>query len=101
EVGAHVFQLAHEEFGDERGADGSPSEFDFVAWPLAVALLAFRDFDRLPYDTVPEVRLYTAVSPFFGPMTFAGLLRTDGVVEIVAYTHDPDYWRTIGSESDE
>jgi hypothetical protein len=34
-VGAAVLEKAHVEFGEDRTADGSPSEYEFVSGPLA------------------------------------------------------------------
>jgi hypothetical protein len=36
-VGAAVLEKAHDEFGEDRTAGGSPSEHDFVSGPLAAA----------------------------------------------------------------
>jgi hypothetical protein len=55
-VGAAVLEKAHNEFGEDRAAEGSPSEHDFVSGPLAAALLVFRDFENLSFDLVPAVR---------------------------------------------
>lgn len=95
EVASSVLEVAHERFGPTRTVEGGPSEFDFVSGPLAAALFAFRSFDELSYDVVPAVRSYTVVDPVFGVVTFAGLLRGDGVVEVVSFANDPDYWTTI------
>ncbi len=95
EVAPAVFESAHERFGETRSTTGDPSEYDFVGGPLAAAAFAFRDFDELSYDVVPAVRAYTVVDPFFGVVTFAALLRSDGVVEVVSFSDDPDYWATL------
>jgi hypothetical protein len=55
-VGAVVLGKAHDEFGEDRTVEGSPSEYDFVSGPLAAALFVFRDFANLPFDLVPAVR---------------------------------------------
>jgi hypothetical protein len=99
-LGERVLQLAHERFGHERSAAGQPSEYDFVGGPLAAALLAFREFDRLSYGVVPAVRSYTVVDPFFGPVVFVGVLTSDGVVEITDFDDDPDYWAGIDQQRD-
>ena len=44
-VGAAALEKAHDEFGEGRTVDGSPSEHDFVSGPLAAAVFAFRDFE--------------------------------------------------------
>jgi hypothetical protein len=90
-----VYQRASERFGEQRSVEGAPSEYDFVAGPLAAAIFAFRDFDNLSYDVVPAIRTYTIVDPFFGPVIFVGVLVAGGVVEIVDFSEDPDYWTTI------
>lgn len=94
-VNSTVFDKAHTRFGDGRSLSGRPSEYDFTTGPLAAAVFAFRGFDDLSYDLVPAVRSYTIVDPFFGPVVFAAVLSTDGVVEIVDFSDDPDYWTTI------
>jgi hypothetical protein len=99
-VNRDVLQRAHEQYGEQRSAVGRPSEYDFVAGPLAAAQFAFRGFDELSYDIVPSVRWYTVVDPFFGPVTFVGLLLDDDSVEIVGFESDPDYWEHLGSEPD-
>lgn len=71
------------------------SEYDFVGGPFAAAVFAFRDFDALPYDLVPAVRSYTVVDPIFGAVTFAAVLQTDDIVEIVSFEDDPDYWTAL------
>jgi len=93
-----VLESAHEQFGNSRSAHGAPSEYDFVGGPLAAALFAFREFDSLTYDVVPAVRSYTVVDPFFGVVTFAAVLRVDGVVEIVSFADDPDYWTALDND---
>ena len=99
-VGERVLQLANERFGPQRSTEGRPSEYEFVGGPLAAALLAFREFDRLSYDVVPAVRSYTVVDPFFGPVVFVGVLTSDGVVEITDFDDDPDYWAGIDEQPD-
>jgi hypothetical protein len=49
---------------------------------------------------VSSVRWYTVVDPFFGPVTFVGLLLEDQSVEIVGFDDDPDYWAILGFEPD-
>jgi hypothetical protein len=99
-VGAAVLRKAHDEFGEGRTADGSPSEYDFVSGPLAAAVLIFRDFENLWFDLVPAVRTYTVVDPFFGAVVFVGVQTDDDVVEIANFAHDPDYWRIVGESTD-
>ena len=77
-----------------------PSEYDFVGGPLAAAVLAFREFDRLSYDVVPTVRSYIVVDPFFGPVVFVGVLTRDGEVEIADFDEDPGYWAGIDEQPD-
>ena len=92
EIGAAVIEEAGRRFDESRSASGQPSEYDFVAGPLAAACFAFREFDSLSFDVTEAVRYYTVVDPFFGPVTFVALLRADEVVEIVGFADDPDYW---------
>jgi hypothetical protein len=97
-VAQTVYEKAHELFGEHRTVEGAPSEYDFVGGPLAAAVFAFRDFERLAYDTVPAVRTYTIVDPFFGAVVFVGVLVDAGVVEIADFDDDPDYWPAVDDE---
>lgn len=97
-VASAVHARAHDEFGEQRSARGAPSEYDFVSGPLAAAVFAFRDFDRLRFDVVPAMRSYTILDPVFGPVVFVGVLLTDGRIEVVDFAHDPDYWETIEND---
>lgn len=97
-VSADVFETAHEQFGESRPPQGDGSEYDFVGGPLAAAVFAFREFDTLSYDVVSAVRSYTVVDPVFGPVTFTATLRIDGPVEIVGFSHDPDYWTALDAD---
>lgn len=99
-VAQFVYERAHERFGPGRASTGSPSEYDFVAGPLAAAVFAFRGFDELSFDVVPAVRTYTVVDPAFGAIAFAGVLVADGVVEIADFSDDPDYWDLIQDDPD-
>lgn len=93
-----VYHLATERFGEQRTVEGAPSEYDFVAGPLAAAIFAFRDFENLSYDVVSSVRTYTIVDPFFGPVVFVAVRVAVGIVEIVGFSDDPDYWTTIDQD---
>ena len=95
DVAPAVHELAHDRFGEARSASGDGSEYDFVGGPLAAAVFAFRQFDELSYDLIPAVRSYTVVDPIFGAVTFAAVLHTDDIVEIVSFADDPDYWAAI------
>lgn len=98
QVAPAVYESANEQFGEERSAHGRGSEYDFVGGPLAAAMFAFREFDELSYDLVPAVRSYTVVDPIFGAVTFAAVLRTDDIVEIVSFADDPDYWAALDDD---
>jgi hypothetical protein len=98
EIAPAVYEDASERFGESRSAGGKGSEYDFVGGPLAAAVFAFREFDALSYDLVPAVRSYTVVDPMFGAVTFAAVLRTDDVVEIVTFADDPDYWAALDDD---
>ena len=98
DVAPAVYDIAHERFAETRSAGGQASEYDFVGGPLAAAVFAFREFDALSYDLVPAVRSYTVVDPIFGAVTFAAVLRTDDVVEIVSFADDPDYWAALDDQ---
>ena len=90
-----VTAKAHERYGEQRSATGRPSEFDFVAGPLAAALLEFRFLDELPAVAGPAVRSLHITDPFFGAMVFFGVLVERNVVEIADFEDDPDYWSTV------
>jgi hypothetical protein len=94
-VSATVGERANREFTETRSEDGAGSEYDFVGGPLAAAVFAFRDFDRLREGVVASVRTYTIVDPVFGPVVFVGVFLVDGSVEIVDFESDPDYWASI------
>ena len=98
EVAPAVYQSAHERFSENRSPRGEGSEYDFVGGPLAAAVFAFRDFGALSFDLVPAVRSYTVVDPIFGPVTFAAVLRTDDIVEVVSFAEDPDYWAALDDD---
>lgn len=97
-VAQAVYEQAHQRFGEDRSGEGAPSEYDFVGGPLAAAVFAFRDFERLAYAVVAAVRTYTIVDPFFGVVVFVGVLVAPDVVEIAAFDDDPDYWPTVDDE---
>lgn len=101
-VAAEVLHTAHQLYGEERSPRGAGSEYDFVGGPLAAATFAFRGFDDLSYDVVPQVRSYTVVDPVFGVVTFTAVLVADGGkdahVEIVSFLDDPDYWAIIDND---
>lgn len=94
-IGTAVVELAAQRFADHRSAPGRPSTYDFVAGPLAAAIFAFRDFDALSCDLVPAVRHWTVVDPYFGAVVFIGVLVGGGVVEVVDFADDPDYWSAL------
>ena len=75
-----------------------PSEYDFVAAPLAAAVFAFRDFENMLFDIVPDVRTYTIVDAFFGAVVFVGVLVDAEVVEIADFDDDPDNWVAVDDE---
>ena len=96
---AGAIELALDRFPATRSADGLPSVADFIGGPLAAARFAFRAFDDLAIGVVSAVRSFTIVDPIFGPVVFVGVLVTDGVVDIVDFADDPDYWETLDDES--
>ena len=92
--------IAHEH-GTERSPQGKPSEWDFWSGPLQVALLAFRDFESLPFDDIPAIRRFQLTDPVFGATTFVAIQIGDDLVEIAACVSDPDYWRLVEADPDE
>ena len=91
-VGSTVTRKAHERYGDRRTGTGRPSEYDFVAGPLAAAVLEFRYFDELPEAAGPAVRSLIITDPLFGALVFFGVLTGSRRVEIADFEDDPDYW---------
>lgn len=74
---------------------------DFWSGPLHAALLGFRRPESLPYDDVPQVRRLQVLDAIFGPVTFIGVVLPGPVVEIAAFSSDPDYWRLIEDDPDD
>lgn len=99
EIGASVAAKAAS-FRDGRSS-GHPDEYDFVAGPLAAAVVAFRDFDQLPAAAGPSVRLAVIVNPFFGAIAFTAVLVAEATVEIVEFEIDEEYWQTVDDDPDE
>jgi len=97
-VAPAVYQSSYERFGEARSPKSEGSEYDFVSGPLAAAVFAFRDFDALSYDIIPAVHSYTVVDPIFGAVTFAAVLLTGDIVEIVSFADDPDYWDALDND---
>lgn len=97
-VGDLAAQKIAAAYGPERSPTGRPSELDFWSGPLPAALIGFRDFDRLPFESHPEVRTLHIVHPFFGAVVFVAVLIEPGVVEIADFEVDSDYWETIGND---
>ena len=52
----------------------------------------------MSFDLVPAVRSCTVVDPIFGAVTFAAVLRTDDIVEVVSFAEDPDYWAALDDD---
>lgn len=98
EVSAYVFDRVAELFGEERGPDGQPSEYDFVSGPLAAAIRAFAAFDELAIALGPSIRALDVVDPVFGAVVFTAVAVGDGVVEIAGVAVDDDYWEVIGDD---
>ena len=94
-VGEAAAEKITRTYGPERSATGSPSEWDFWSGPLAAALIGFRDFENLLFDSYPEIRTLHIIDPVFGALVFAGVLVEPGVVEIADFEVDPDYWDMI------
>lgn len=94
-VGDHLAQVITDAFGPQRSSSGRPSEWDFWGGPLAAALIAFRDFESLRFDDIPSIRSLHLIDPVFGPLVFVGVLIGPAMVELAAFTQDPDYWQMI------
>jgi len=105
-VGGELARQITDRFGPERSAVGSGSAWDFWSGPLANALIGFRAFDRLPReelpgDDPPVVRHLHLTDPVFGVVVFFGVLTEPGVVELVLFADDPDYWTLIEDDPDD
>jgi hypothetical protein len=100
DVSAHVMAKVADRYGSERTARGAPDRYDFVGGPLAAALDRFRRFDELVAVVGPSVRLATIVDPFFGVVTFTGVLVATDRVEIADFEDDPDFWAKLDDEPD-
>lgn len=87
-------------FGPQRSGGGQPSEWDFWSGPLAAALIAFRDFESLRFEQLPEVRTLHLVDPVFGALVFVGVQIGPTAVELVAFSDDPDYWNLVEDDPD-
>ena len=85
-------QKAHERYGEDRSPSGQPSEYDFVAGPLAAAIQEFRHFGDQHETLGPAVRSLIATDPFFGAIVFIAVLIETDTVEIADFEDDPDYW---------
>ena len=94
-VGAMLAARITDEYGPARSAGGQPSEWDFWSGPLAAALIGFRSFEGLSFDTHPDVRTLHVIDPVFGPVVFVGVLIAPELVEVADFAVDPDYWDVI------
>lgn len=95
--GEFFLEAAERHFPHGGTPDGRPSFERFDAGPLrAVEELFGRLFDELP-EPYPGIRAWTTIGvPFFGPMTFYGLLVND-YVELIDLVVDEDYeWYSPG-----
>ncbi len=66
DVAADLTERITNTYGPRRSEHGAPSEWDFWEGPLAAALIAFRDFESLPFDHVPAIRRLAIVDPSSG-----------------------------------
>lgn len=101
ELGASLMAQVVAEHGPERSPSGDPDRYDFFGGPIAAALDRFRDFESLPAVIGPSVRVATVVDPFFGVVTFTGVLVQPDTVEIADFVSDPDYWTMIDDDPDD
>lgn len=95
QIGSDFAASIAQRFGAERGTAGEPSEYDFWNGPLAAALIAFRDFESLYYEDIPQVRQLHIVDPTFGAIVIFGVLVGEQLVELADFDDDPDYWSAI------
>lgn len=100
-VGAELAAEVTRRWGPERTGAGRSSEYDFWSGPITNARLAFRAFDTLPYDVVPEIRHLHLVDPVFGIVVFFGVLVGPDEVEFAAFADDPDYWQMVENDPDD
>jgi len=85
-------------YGTTRTLDGKPSEFDFWAGLLAVALLGFQEFDKHRLQQQPRVGWLHTFDSTFGPVSFVAVLVKPSVVEIADFDDDSDYWEFIAND---
>ena len=83
-VGAAALQKAHDEFREDRTADGSPSEYDFVSGPLGAAFrigppqgmgLRSLGFSSLRVRQEGEMK-WVHLLPVFGGCALYDMMRT-------------------------
>lgn len=97
-VGTYAAEKIAARHGARRSSQGHASEWDFWSGPLAAALIGFRDFENLLFESRPEIRTLHLVDPVFGAVVFVGVLVEAGVIEIADFEEDPDYWDLIGND---
>jgi hypothetical protein len=98
DVARAVYGSANERFGETRSAGGEGSEYDFVGGPLAAAVFAFRDFRRAVVRPRASGALVHRGRPDHGVVTFAAVLRTDDIVEVVSFVNDPGCWAALDDD---
>lgn len=99
--GARFLAAAKELYPPGGGADGGPSFERFVDGPLKGAETQFAlAFDDLP-SAIEGIAIKFVVThgvPIFPAMVIYGMLATDGAVELVDVTTDPDYFDQISND---
>jgi hypothetical protein len=84
--------------------DGRPRYELFRDTILKSAIFEFsHNFDGLPYaiEGVAIKAVITVEVPFFPATVFYGVLRDDGVIEIIDFEPDDDYFRLLDTDPDD
>ncbi len=98
-ISAELASQISSSFPEERGPDGSPSEYDFWSGPLAAAQVAFKDFYGLPEHNL--VRFAVTFDAIFGPVAFYGYQTGARIATLVEFGFQPDYFDSLDDDPGE
>ena len=93
-IGLTVLEKAHQRYGDERSADGGPSEFRLRRRAAGRSRHRVRSLRGAPGRRRTSVRSLIVTDSFFGALVFFGVLVAPDV-EIAEFEDDPDYWSMV------
>jgi hypothetical protein len=102
DVAADLLSRARSEYPPAGSVDGRPRLGQFQDGPLGGAKSYFsREFDNAPAaDEEGRVRYYVTTGTYFPPIVFYAA-KIDGVVTIIDYDADDDYWDLIENDPDD